>query len=201
MTRLRWLAASAFVGVACVGIYGQAPAPGTGSPQQREQLAATIAREMPGFRVAALKDYVAVLRGLNVGETAWRADFNRDGRDDWAVVVIDDQARQYRVSYVIATEKGWHVEHLLERQWQETVPPGPIRTPMFFKWPGNPGISQRRYVTLARDQASFYTAAPAIEVWTGQKHDASDDDLEDIAYCSHTWYYERGALRQFGVCD
>ena len=191
-----------FLGVTRVPTYGQAPAaPGPGSPQQLKQLSALIAKELPGFRIASLKDYVTALRGLNMGETTWRDDFNRDGRDDWAVVVINDQSRQYRVSYVVATETGWHVEHLFERRWEGASSPGPIRTPMFFKWPGNPGISQRRYARLARDQVVVYTAAPAIEVWTGQKHDASDDDLEDIAYCSHTWYYDRGALRQFDVCD
>lgn len=77
---------------------------------------------------------------------------------------------------------------------------------MFLKSKGDPGISRRTYNSLTEEidfprKAAAYTAAPAIEVWTGQKHDETDTDLEDISYCSMTWYYQNNQLRDFRACD
>jgi hypothetical protein len=71
---------------------------------------------------------------------------------------------------------------------------------MFLKAAGDPGISRRTYNSLTGDRKA-YVSVPAIEVWTGQKHDERDTDLEDISYCSMTWYYENAMLKRFEACD
>jgi len=179
---------------------------------------AVIAREFPGFRIAQPSDYLAVLAERR-GEPVIREDFNQDGLADVAVMVIDVRRKESRVYFLIASRTGYWFHHLFTRTWLDPSGVRPIRTPMFLKPAGDPGISGRMYNTLtpadfrrvgppapaeAADnerRRSLYRSVPAIEVWTGQHHDERDRDLEDIGYCSRTWYFARNQLKTFDACD
>jgi hypothetical protein len=168
--------------------------------QQSPDLATLISREVPGFRLAQSTDYVPALQARNRGEPVLQEDFNRDGMKDWAAIVINDRLREYRVYYVVSDAGSYKLNLLLTRTWQTSSNNRPINTPMFLKPAGDPGISGRSYNSLKGDRTA-YTSVPAIEVWTGQKHNEADKELEEISYCSTTWYYERAMLKSFEACD
>jgi hypothetical protein len=165
------------------------------------EIAEALASEAPGFRLAEPGDYLPVLSGGNRGQPVVRDDFDADGAPDWAVLVIDERARESRVYFILDTRERLRFERLFTRGWPASAGGPAIRTPMFLKPAGSLGIAGRRYASLSGEAAAAYQARPAIEVWTGQQHDERDDDLEDLAYCSTTWYYESTQLRQFSVCD
>jgi hypothetical protein len=169
-------------------------------PQQSPDLATLISREVSGFRLAQPTDYLTILDARTRGESVLQEDFNRDGTRDWAAIVINDRLREYRIYFVASEKGGYKLNLLLTRTWQTSSNTRPINTPMFLKAAGDPGISRRSYNTLTGDRTA-YTSVPAIEVWTGQKHNETDKDLEDISYCSTTWYYERAMLKSFEACD
>jgi hypothetical protein len=168
--------------------------------QQPQDLTTLISREAPGFRLARVTDFAAVLQAKNRGEPVLQEDFNRDGTTDWAVIAVNDRLREYRIYYVVSGNGDYTLTLLLTRTWPATTSSRPINTPMFLKAVGDPGMSRRTYNSLTGDRTT-YVSVPAIEVWTGQKHNESDTDLEDISYCSKTWYYEKGSLKTFDACD
>jgi hypothetical protein len=172
----------------------------TTGAQQPQDLTTLIAREAPGFRLARVTDFVAVLQAKNRGESVLQEDFNRDGTRDWAAIVVNDRLREYRIYYVVSNTRGYEFTLLMTRSWQATTNIRPVNTPMFLKAAGDPGMSRRTYNSLTGDRTT-YVSVPAIEVWTGQKHDERDTDLEDISYCSMTWYYENAMLKRFEACD
>jgi hypothetical protein len=161
---------------------------------------AAIERNLPGFRLAREGDYLPVLVSTVRGQLAFRRDFNEDGKPDWALVLINDRLREYRIYYLLSGDGEPRLVPLLTRTWRDDSNARPINTPMMFKAPGDPGISGRTYNSFQGDPA-FYRSVSAVEVWTGQKHDETDRDLEDISYCSRTWYFEKDQLKEFEACD
>lgn len=180
-----------------------------------------VAAKMPGYRIARAADYEKMLGAEDRGKALIEADFNGDGKGDYAVLVLSETAREYRVYYLIASAGGLQPQLLLARKWIGATA-GAVRTPMFFKPAGQPGISERDYNDLTRipparlakmspakiqaerqRKAAHYVAVPAIEVWTGSGLEASAPvgDLNDLAYCSRTWFYQSGTLKAFDACD
>jgi hypothetical protein len=161
---------------------------------------AAIEKQLPGFRMAREDDYLPSLVSMVRGQLAFRRDFNQDGKPDWALVLIDDRTREYRIYYLLLSDSEAKLVPLLTRTWKDGSNAHPINTPMILKNAGDPGISGRIYNSFRGDPA-FYRSVSAIEVLTGQQHDESDRDLEDIGYCSTTWYFEKDQLKQFEACD
>jgi len=198
------------VGTAC----GQ-PAPLLSAPD-------VVRAQLPGWRLARKDDVSRMLadqarggRAEHLGDVLFPADFDGDGRQDAAVLVVNEKLQAYRAYFVLNTKAGVRLEQLFEQKWTKRPSDGVIRNPMFFKPAGAAGISGRVYNTLvyggteqkARLQADVrnvaqYTKVPAVEIWTGQKgYDEDYGDVGDMAYCSATWYYDAGVLRTFRACD
>jgi hypothetical protein len=176
-----------------------------------QDLSILVSRQLNGFRLAEDTDFIAALKNKRERQSVLQEDFDKDGRRDWAAIVINPRSREYRIYYVLNQATGPKFELLLTRTWASSARTNPINTPMFLKPAGDAGISGRTYNdlgpspgTTARGRAAertLYTSLPAIEVWIGQQHDERDTDLEDISYCSRTWYYDTGKLKQFDACD
>ena len=174
--------------------------------QEEKDIRAVISAELPGFRLAEVGDYVSALSPDAQGERVIQQDFNRDGKADWAIVVINEQLREYRIYYRVSDQDKYQLIPLFTRRWRQSPP---IQTPMFLKRAGDAGMANRVYKSMVaplnrretQNQMAIYESVPAIEVWTGQTHDESDKDLEDLSYCSSTWYYDKGQLKQFEACD
>jgi hypothetical protein len=160
----------------------------------------TIERKLPGFRLAREDDFLPILVSTVRGQLAFRRDFNQDGKPDWALVLINDRMREYRIYYVLSGDSEPRLVPLFTRTWKDGSNTHPINTPMILKASGDPGMTERTYNSFKGDPA-FYRSVSAIEVWTGQKHDETDRNLEDISYCSRTWYFEKDQLKEFEACD
>jgi beta-lactamase regulating signal transducer with metallopeptidase domain len=161
---------------------------------------AAIEKQLPGFRLTREDDYLPSLVSTVRGQLAFRKDFNLDGKPDWALVLIDERMREYGIYYLLNEGSKPKLIPLLTRKWKDASSTHPINTPMILKSPGDPGISERIYNSFKGDPA-YYRSVPAIEVWTGVHHDETDHELEDISYCSTTWYFEKDQLKQFDACD
>jgi len=159
-----------------------------------------IKRKLPGFRLAREDDFLPILVSTVRGQLAFRRDFNQDGKPDWALVLIDDRIKEYRIYYLLGEDGEPRLLPLLTRTWKDGSNTRPMNTPMILKDPGDPGMSERIYNSF-KGNPEFYRSISAVEVWTGQKHDETDRDLEDINYCSRTWYFEKDQLKEFEACD
>jgi hypothetical protein len=160
-----------------------------------------------------------VLSGENMGKPIFEADFNQDGKGDWAVLVINDKKKEYRVYYVLREKSEYHLDLLFTRHWKGNASgEGPVSSPMFLKPVDDPGISEREYNSLIKDdvppdkvadaeriaakaKAESYKSGPAIEVWTGTGGYERSVNISSLAYCSQSWYYEHGALKTITACD
>ena len=181
--------------------------------EYKPDLGAIIAKTLPGYRLVADRDYVDALKKEDRGRSWAREDFDGDGKKDWAVLVISRKARQVRAYFLIATDDGYRPDLLFKRRWKKGAKGGVVRTPMFLKRRGDPGLSDRTYNSLTNDAedpkaakahartAAAYKSVPAVELWTGQNGDERDQDAADMSWCSETWYYDKGKLKSFGACD
>lgn len=186
------------------------------APVASQELQHYLTQTFPAYRLANTSDYETALKGQDQGQAWLQADFNQDGQADYAVLLINESAQEYRVYYLLRQAQGFHADLLLTRKFAGESS-HPIRTPMFFKPAGQSGISGREYngltaiphpeklsgkqiVALKASRRAFYTSVPAIEVWTGSKA-TGPADLSDLAYCSRTWFYQAAALKAFDACD
>jgi len=202
-------------------------APRAQPPTERAAAAAILDSGLPGFRLAESGDFVPELHDVAFVDSATQsvltADFDQNGSDDWAVLVVRDNLPEYRIFYVLAEESGYRFELLFSRVVEGSGSNGLIRNAVFLKEIGDPGIAGRSYATIAgnpldpdnfsqdfgRERAARteeYRSVPAIEVWTGpariDTEDLSNWPDAGIAHCSETWYYRAsGELASFGVCD
>lgn len=192
--------------------------PSASAPQVVEQ-------GLPGFRLAVKSDFVQELAAVATA-TALQADFNNDGRPDWALVAINESSREYRIYYVLNLVQGPRFDLLLSKRFSEASASGAIRNAIFLKAPGTPGIAHRKYARIlgdaidledpkndtpavrqdVADRTGEYTAATALEVWTGparvDARDLRNFPDQGVAYCSTAWYYDRnGTLAHFSACD
>lgn len=176
---------------------------------------------LPGARLATASDFAPALEEKYRGDTVRQADFNGDGLNDWAVLVVLPRSNAYGVYYIISSEDGPKSMRLVSREHGAEQDAGFIKTPMFFKPAGELGIAARDYNSLAEDshpgdfspdavekrveqrakRIAPYRAVPAIEAWTGASNSQEDQTLEEMAYCSHAWYFDKGALKTFSACD
>jgi hypothetical protein len=181
-------------------------------PQSVESMAANVvATRLPGFRLATRDDFVLELRDMvhtpSPTETALREDFDGNGTQDWAVLVINESLKEYRIYYVLSMPDGYRFDLLLSKVWTDpSASRGVIRNALFLKRAGDLGIAARHYAEIPAGDVEEYKRAPAIEVWTGPARiDAKDlKNFPDagIAYCSTTWHYLRnGTLAHFSACD
>jgi hypothetical protein len=176
---------------------------------------------LPDFRLAEKKDYNKVLlKQDDYGKPIYTADFNADGREDCAVIVVNDKTKEYRIYYILRDEDKYKLEPLFIQTDNKSIKDGIITNPMFFKPIGEAGIGDREYNSLTNDielpdsatdeerqrarenKLAPYKAVPAVEVWTGDNDNKkSEVNLDSISYCSTTWYYEKGKLKDFNACD
>jgi hypothetical protein len=164
----------------------------------RDALAGRISGTYAGFRLATSDDFSPKLPVNQHGQVFVQTDFNRDGQIDAGVLVINPRVQEYRIYLALGGQEK--LQLLFSRKW--TLSDGhPIRTPMFLKPAGDAGPAHRHYSVLTGAETAAYTAVPAIELWSGQYHDERDTNAEQLSYCSMTWYYDRGQLRNFQVCD
>lgn len=186
-----------------------------------EPVDSILQMEAPGARLATPSDFSPVLEGKYRGQVLHEADFNGDGLSDWAAVIVDPRSRTYGVYYVISDKPRSRIVKLLSREYRQKEQRGFIKTPMFFKPAGDLGIAGRDYTSLTQDlypndsspgawkrlaeererKVAPYRAVPAIEVWTGMSSSEKDETLEELSYCSHTWYFETNELKSFNACD
>jgi hypothetical protein len=186
-----------------------------------EPVDSMLQREMPGAHLATSSDFSPALEGKYRGQVLHEADFNGDGLSDWAVVIVVPRSRTYGVYYIISDKPQPTILNLLSREYEPKEQSGFIKTPMFFKPVGELGIAARDYTSLTKDlypddsspeagkrlaeererKVAPYRAVPAIEVWTGMSSSQKDETLEELSYCSHTWYFERNELKNFNACD
>ncbi len=171
--------------------------------------ASILAEKLPGFRLAAPSDFVTGLSDNKLAASAtdsvFTADFDRNGKDDLALLAVSNNRREYRIYYAMANDTGYRLDLLLSREVKESTQ-GFIRNAMFLKRRNETGLAGRSYNTLPADIPSRdYLMVPAIEVWTGPALvDAKGErNVPDagIAHCSTTWFYRNGKLETFGACD
>lgn len=188
------------VGLGILGVilstYGGIPE-GATQPGIRDSVMVLISRQQPGFRLARPDDFLPKLTGERRGAVFIQSDLNRDGQIDSAVLVVNEDLKEYRVYLVLGAHENPQL--LFSRKWTALSGGHPIRTPMFLKPAGE--ARPRSYSPLTGPETAAYTAVPAIEVWSGAQHDERDAEIEELAYCSATWYYDQGQLRHFQVCD
>lgn len=183
-----------------------------------KEVDAYLADKMPLYRIAGPGDYAPALKGKDQGEPLIKADFNQDGQMDYAVLLVSESGKKSAVYYLLGHNGDFKPVLLVSRKWTAPAAAKQVTTPMFFKPAGAPGLSERAYNELTQDsqapaklslaerqalhkqKAAFYVSVPALEVWIGQNK-SSGDTLDDIAYCSRTWYYQGGVLKAFNACD
>jgi hypothetical protein len=196
-------------------------------PATDAQAAEIVSRNVPGFRLAEPGDFVPELHEVSfvdsATQSAFSADFDQDGRDDWAVLAVSDGLPEYRIYYALAGDSGFRLELLFSRVVEGSRSNGLIRNAIFLKEIGDLGIAGHRYAGIAgspldpdnftqefgRERAARmreYESLPAIEVWTGPARIDTEDLFNwpdaGIAYCSETWYFRSsGELATFGACD
>jgi beta-lactamase regulating signal transducer with metallopeptidase domain len=189
---------------------GRAGPNGSPSTAPAAIAARILGEKLPGFRLATSADFVAELADSHLVAAATRsvlrADFDRNGKEDLALLAVNNNRREYRIYYAMATDTGYRLDQLLSREVEESTQ-GFIRNAMFLKQPREAGVAGRMYSTLPADiPRNEYQAVPAIEVWTGPAlidvKDGRNTPSNGIAYCSKTWYYRPGGkLETFGACD
>lgn len=194
------------------------PAEATMPPAgESQQVAAILKRELSGWRLAEQADYHPALTAAYHGQAFIGADFNQDGKGDYAVLVVSPERREYRAYYLINRTDGYQPQLLHVRKWTDEAVSGFIRTPMFYKPPGDEGIAGRDYNGLSRahelpaslspasrretvrKRIAFYRSLPAIELFVGASED--DNELSLMAYRSKTWFYQQGGLKAFEAWD
>lgn len=189
------------------------------------EIAEIIKTNLPDFRLAQNSDYNKALLKDDHGKLIYKADFNADKSDDYAVIVVNDKTKEYRVYYLLKDKDRYRTELLFTQKNNGSLKDGLITNPIFFKPVGEAGIGERDNNTLIDDlpentsdeqriklretKLKAYISVPAIEVWTGSENLAEPGkkkaeqnlDLADLAYCSATWYYENNKLSTFNACD
>lgn len=155
-------------------------------------------------QIAQTEDFVPVVRSH--ARALVRADLNGDGRDDYALLLIDRAKRGFR--FVLALSRGTGFQVAASRRFAPLASSkdGFVYTTITYKPRGLPGPAERTHCPLAPAEKRAFKKLQAIELWTGAHLDSmtppADLDLgEDLAYCSQVYYVQAGKLQQFEVCD
>ena len=170
-----------------------------------DTLSQIVTKRVPGFRIAEPQDFSTSISGKdgderNQKESFFCADFDGDGKKDWAAILIHDKSKEHRYCYLLGNGK---VELLLEKKGNV------IEKPMFFKPASVGGMGERRYSdivpgysdtddvpanlrgALAKRQA-HYKSVPAIEVCVSSY---------DLCGTQQAWFFESGKLQSFTAGD
>ena len=136
-------------------------------------------------------------------------DINQDGKQDWVMILKQPEQLKYGVYLFLWQDnqtKPFKIIPLLERKYDnKKQDQGFVKTAMFLKEQGKPGLSDREYHSLrnhpqSQQKVSYYISVPAIEVWTGIQGQ-KDKALDEIAYCSKSFYFEDNTLQILEACD
>lgn len=197
------------------GGWGWSTAPTLANQLSISQL---VQEHLPGYHLAREHEYSKEITNELRGHSFYQADFNGDAQSDWAVLVVHSKKKTYGIYFLLSSPKEYQVLKLLEINYSLTT--AFIQNPLLFKPKGDEGLSARKYNTLTNDGTLFlktkealenhwrkraklvapYKAVPAIEVWTvadGKKN----LPLDEMAYCSKTWYFQADQLKSFEACD
>ncbi len=156
-------------------------------------------------------DFVFLYGNGKVACSLVPADFNQDGQQDYALVLINEKTSNSQFRLVINQGNG-NFESVVIRDYQkppETVE-GLIYTAMFFKPSGELGSAKRKYFPLqdGTPERTTFIAKPAIELW--QPHIASspsqelkpeDFQLGSFGHSSEVFYFVDGQLKTTSVSD
>jgi hypothetical protein len=186
---------------------------------ENEIINKVIETQLPGFKLAQQNDYHSVLSENDRGKSLYQADFNSDGKQDFAVLVINKEVKEYRIYYLLKNGENYKFVLLYKQKPNKANKEHKIINPMFFKPIGEAGLGDNDYNTLTNDgdlpdtisseerekrhnkKVAPYKSVPAIEVWTGINENESEIYIDTISYCSQTWYFEKGKLKDFSACD
>lgn len=186
------------------------------APAVPDELAAFLKQQLPAYRLVIPQDYVPAISASDRGLPFIRADFDRDGQPDYAVLLVQRQTRETRVYFLLRRQAGFHTDLLLS--WPALSPGASVRTPMSFKKPGEEGLTgvdrnelqkipnwehlpSKEVIRLRNAKAAYYLSVPAIIVWTGVGSPDLRGDEMGLNYCSRTWFYQAGRLKAFDACD
>jgi hypothetical protein len=124
-----------------------------------ESVVALLSRQQPGFRLANPNDFLPKLDGERRGVVFAHADLNADGQIDSAVLVVNEELKEYRVYLVLGGREN--LQLLFSRKWTPLSGAHPIRTPMFLKPAGE--ARGRSYSPLTSRETAVYTVVPPLK--------------------------------------
>lgn len=196
-----------------VGSEAPSPDASPGPPCERE-LPAALATGLDGFRLALPDDFLSVIRELDASNpnqdltcTLVTADFNQDGLDDYALLLMQTTTSQAQARLMLNQGNGqYRPLVLIDYDRHSDAAQGLVYTSMNYKPPGEPGLAARDYSPLEGEAETAYIARPAISLWQDVLPDTDDvppdlTDINNLAYCSNSFYFIDGALTSFVLCD
>ncbi len=172
------------------------------------------------YRLAQKSDFIGAIRDFFGSEAApkpfpcplVKADFNQDGKADYALLLVEPKALKSQFRLAIATADG-QFKSVVIRNYNQPPKPveGLIYTAMFFKPPGEFGPADRKYFPLAvgTPELTEFITKPALELWRpfianapkSVKGNPANYDIDDLAYCSEVFYFTGEKLQKTLVCD
>lgn len=172
------------------------------------------------YRLAQKSDLVGAIRDFFSSEAAQepfscplvKADFNEDGKQDYALLLVEPKALKSQFRLAIATADGKFKSVVIKNY---DKPPKPVEgltyTAMFFKPSGKFGPADRKYFPLAvgTPELTEFITKPAIELWRpfianaprSVKANPANYDIDHLAYCSEVFYFTGEKLQTTVVCD
>ena len=205
------------------------PSPSTELPDVKCQgdIPDPLKATLSDYRLAQPIDFVPAIRQLDqqprspdftflygnakVGCSLVPADFNEDGQQDYALLLVNEKTSESQFRLMINQGNG-NFESVVTRDYQkppETVE-GLVYTAMFFKPPGEMGSAKRKYFPLQEgtSERTTFVAKPAIELWQpsvasspSQELKPENFQLDNFGHSSEVFYFVDGQLKTIGVSD
>ena len=123
-------------------------------------------------------------------------DFDRDGKEDTALLEVNHTARQARLRFVM----GSGAQHIA-RTWPtvpESLSKGVVPTFIIPK-PASTDVARDN---ISAEAEAALTGRDAIETCHGEEGETlTTADLGDLCYCSGFWIVKDGEPKSVLVCD
>jgi hypothetical protein len=177
------------------------------------------------FRLAQPQDFVTEIQALELQAsspqqprisytcTFFSSDFNRDGQQDYAVLLVNSETRTSQFRLAI-NQGNQQFTAVVQRDY--LAPPEAIAEPLYvamlLKQPGESGVASRDYFPLkpGTPERTAFIAVPAIELWLPPTvyEDGVSSTLPPeerfsrmIGYGSEVFYWIDGKQETVSVAD
>jgi hypothetical protein len=166
------------------------------------------------YRLVQRSDFIPAIQNFKRASSTevftcgiFTADFDGDGDRDYALLLVNDETKQFRAQFSL-NQGNDTFEPMVLRTYSAmpTVAQGEVvYTSMSFKPKGEAGLALRDYSPLQSRDREVYTERPAIALWrailTDDQGLPADFEISTLAYCSDAYYFINGKLETFSVCD